>query len=324
MKILLKGLLYLVVLVLVLILGTIGYVSLFLPNVGKPEDITIEKTPARIERGKYLATCVSVCIDCHSQRDWTKYAGPIVAGTEGQGGGLFDQKFGFPGTFYSKNITPAGIGSWTDGELFRSITTGVTKSGKPIFPVMPYHYYGQLDKEDIYSIIAYIRTLPTIKNDVPTSKANFPFSIIENTIPQKAIFQTRPATSDTVAYGKYLVTASACVECHTKVEKGKIIAGMEYSGGREFIFSNGTVRSSNLTPHEDGLKTWTAEQFVRRFKEYQDTSYRSPVIGEKDFNTIMPWMMLSKMKESDLRSIYAYLQTIQPLAGKAEKFTAKN
>src|SRR5476651_20659 len=125
MKTVLKGLLYLVIAVLVIIIGAVGYVSFFLPNVGKPENITVEKTPARIERGKYLATSVTVCIDCHSTRDWTKYAGPIVAGTEGMGGERFDQRVGFPGVFYSKNITPYSLSGWTDGEIFRTITTGV-------------------------------------------------------------------------------------------------------------------------------------------------------------------------------------------------------
>ena len=89
-------------------------------------------------------------------------------------GDLFDQKYGFPGTYYAKNITPTGLSRYTDGELFRVITTGVNKEGKAIFPVMPFRYYGQMDEEDIKSIIAYIRTLKPIKNDVPKSSSDFP------------------------------------------------------------------------------------------------------------------------------------------------------
>ena len=44
------------------------------------------------------------------------------------------------------------------------ITTGVTKDGRAMFPVMPYTYYGQMDEEDIKCIIAYIRTLKPIEN----------------------------------------------------------------------------------------------------------------------------------------------------------------
>jgi mono/diheme cytochrome c family protein len=324
MKKFFKVLLYIVAAIIIIFVGVITYVTNFLPNVGKPENITVERTAQRIERGKYLANCVTVCMDCHSHRDWTKFAGPMVQGTEGQGGERFDQRYGFPGVFYSRNITPYKLSDWTDGEIFRTITTGVDKNGDALFPVMPYHYYGQLDREDIYSIIAYIRSLPSIKNDVPKSKADFPFSIIQHLIPQKANLQTRPPESDTLAYGKYMITASGCVECHTKDNKGQIIAGLEFGGGREFALPGGTIRSANLTPDVNGLKAWTAEQFIKRFKQYQDTSFHSPTLGEKDYNTVMPWMMYSNMKESDLNAIFKYLQTVKPIANKIEKFTLKN
>lgn len=298
----------------------VSYVSYFLPNVGEAENITIERTPERIERGRYLANYVTVCIDCHSVRDYSKYAAPFTLGTEGQGGECFDQRFGFPGVFYSKNITPYALGNWTDGEIFRAITTGVNKNGKALFPVMPYHYYGQLDREDIYSIIAYLRTMPSIKNDVAESKPDFPFSIIGNLIPKTANFQTRPSESDTVAYGKYMLTASGCAECHTKDDKGQIIPELALGGGREFSTPAGILRSPNLTPHEDGLKDWTAELFVGRFKMYEDTAYHSPTLSEKDFNTIMPWTQYSKMSESDLRAIFKYLQTVKPIAGRPVMF----
>jgi hypothetical protein len=97
----------------------------------------------------------------------------LVAGSFGKGGELFDEKFDFPGSFRARNITPAGISRYTDGELFRVITTGVTKEGKAMFPVMPYHNYGRMDEEDIKSIIAYIRSLPAITNEVPESKLIF-------------------------------------------------------------------------------------------------------------------------------------------------------
>ena len=323
MKKIFKPLLYLIGAIVVIIVGVISYVSYFLPNVGKAENITVERTTARIERGKYLANAVTVCMDCHSHRDWSKFAGPMVVGTEGQGGERFDQRYGFPGVFYSRNITPYKLSNWTDGEILRTITTGVDKNADPLFPVMPYHYYGQLDREDIYSIIAYIRTLAPIKNDVQKSTADFPFSIIQHLIPKKANLQNRPPESDTIAYGKYITTASACRECHTKDKKGQVIPELEFGGGREFALPSGMVRSSNITQDASGLKAWTEEMFIKRFKAYQDSSYHSPTVGEKDFNSVMPWMMYSKMKESDLYAIFKYLQTVKPIANKVEKFTPK-
>src|SRR5579871_3000140 len=193
------------------------YVKLGLPNIDAAKDLKIEYTPERIARGKYLATAVTVCMDCHSTRDWNQFSGPLTPGTLGQGGERFDQSLGLPGSFISKNITPHGIGRYNDGELFRVITTGVNKEGEAMFPLMPYLYYGKMDPEDIYSIIAYVRSIPSIKSDVQKSQPDFPMNFIINTIPHEANPQKRPERSDKLAYGAYMINASGCVECHTQV-----------------------------------------------------------------------------------------------------------
>ncbi len=310
---------------LILAIGFIVYIKVALPNVGAAEKLTIEYTPERIEHGRYLANTVTVCMDCHSKRDFSKFSGPIVPGTFGGGGEVFDQSIGIPGKFYSKNITPGGVARYSDGELFRVITTGVSKEGKALFPVMPFSYYGRMDKEDIYDIIAYIRSIPSIPDNIPQSSADFPMNIIINTLPHKEIPQTKPSKSDILAYGAYLTNASACAECHTKVNKGQIIPEFIYSGGRDFNFADGTIlRSSNITPDkETGIGNWTEEMFIQRFKIYADTSYTSPSIEQGEFNSIMPWMMYSKMDREDLGAIYRYLKSVKSINNPVEKFTAR-
>ncbi len=299
--------------------GLLGYVKFALPNVGPAPQMTIEPTKERIERGRYLANHVTVCIDCHSGRDWSKFAGPLAPGTTGRGGELFDQKFGFPGAFYSRNITPAGIKDWTDGELFRLITTGVTKSGKAIFPVMPYPYYSRMDEEDIKSIIAYIRTLEPIENQVPPSKPDFPMNFIINTIPRKANLGKRPPASDEVKTGEYLANASACMECHTQAEKGQVIPDLAYAGGREFPMPSGDiVRSANITPDpETGIGKLSKKDFIQRFRERRDAT-KEPA---KAFQSIMPWGMYGGMTDNDLGAIYEYLRTVSAKSNRVEKFT---
>lgn len=322
MRKVLKGLGVLLGIVILIILGGLGYLRFMLPDVGKAPDLKIEVTQERVERGRYLANSVTVCMDCHSRRDWTQWAGPMVPGTDGGGGEPFDRKMGFPGDFYSKNITPYGLKDWTDGEIYRAITTGVSKDGEPLFPVMPCHYYGQLDQEDIYSIIAYVRTLPSVKNDVPKHDPDFPFSLILRTIPHKGIPTPKPDPSDSVAYGGYLVKAAGCVECHSKFdEKQQLIAGTEFGGGRQFPMPGGILTTPNITPDATGLGYWSREKFIQAFKQYQDSSYQSPKLAMTDYNTLMPWVMYSNMTESDLSSIYQYLRTVKPISNEVIRFT---
>lgn len=302
---------------------SLGYIKLALPNVGAAPDIKVEITPERIARGEYLANHVTVCIDCHSKRDWSKFSGPPDSSTLGMGGDVFDQKYGFPGTYYASNITPEGISNYTDGELFRAITTGVNKEGKALFPVMPYKYFGQMDEEDIKSIIAYIRTLKPIKNHVPTSSSDFPVNFLINTFPEKARFTIRPPKTDVVNYGKYLTTAAGCIECHTKADKGTLISGTEFGGGREFPFPDGSiVRSRNISSDpETGIGGWDAESFVNFFHMRADSSAQHTILQRGDFNSFMPWMMYSRMNDEDLKAIFAYLKTTAPIKNNVDPFT---
>ncbi|WP_439488314.1 c-type cytochrome [Algoriphagus sp.] len=324
MKKIFKILAYVVATVVLLAIIGIAFVNFTYPKVKHAPDLAIEKTSDRVARGAYLANHVTVCVDCHSTRDFSLLSGPIVPGTLGAGGDIFDQSMGFPGVFYAKNITPAGISAYTDGELFRLITTGVTNEGRAMFPLMPYSYYGKMDPEDIFDIIAYIRSLDPVENEVPESKADFPVNIILKTIPKDGSPMDKPEKSDLVAYGKYLTNAASCVECHTPVnQQGVILPDKLYSGGRDFAFPDGSVvRSSNLTQDaETGIGGWTEGMFVGKFKQYLDSGYQVPKVAPGEFNTIMPWMMYAGMEEDDLKAIYAYLKTIEPMPNNVVKFS---
>ncbi len=315
---------FLIILIVVAIFmaSSISYVKFGLPDVGDAPEITIEITPERIERGDYIANKVALCMDCHATRDWSLLAGPPKPGTEGAGGERFDQNMGFPGVFYSRNITPYRLKDWSDGEIFRAITTGVSKDGSALFPVMPYSNYRNLDREDIYSVIAYLRSLEPIENTTAGSIPDFPMNIIINTIPQEANLQPIPDKSNRVEYGNYLLTMASCSDCHTPFVQGEPIEGMYMAGGHEFKMPWGIVRPANLTPDmETGIGTWTEEQFVSRFNLYEDSSYVVPRVDEGDFITAMPWMMYSGMEDDDLKAIFAYLQSIPPNSNQVTKWT---
>ncbi|CAG4995443.1 Alcohol dehydrogenase (quinone), cytochrome c subunit [Dyadobacter sp. CECT 9275] len=312
---------FIIALLLLIVAGAVAYVKLALPDTGPVQEITIERTPQRLERGEYLANHVTVCMDCHSTREWNLFAGPVKPGDMGGGGEKFGPEMGFPGTFYARNITPYALGDWTDGEIFRAVTTGVSKDGSALFPVMPYHAFGQMDTEDVYSIIAYIRSLKPVKNDVPKGAPDFPVSILINTMPAKGNPMKMPSKSDQIAYGKYLVTSASCVDCHSKTDKGNKIPGTEFGGGMDFRMPGGITRSANITPDaETGIGKWSEEAFVKRFKVFADSGYVPHAVGPNEMNSPMPWNMYAGMEEDDLKAIYAYLKTLAPIKNDVVKF----
>ena len=318
-----KVLLTVLVVLLVLIAGAVSYIKFALPNVGAAPDISIDKTPERVAHGEYLANHVTICMDCHSTRDWSKFAGPVTPGTLGKGGEYFNEEMGFPGKFYSKNITPDHLSTWTDGDIYRAITSGVSKNGDPLFPVMPYSYYGKMDKEDIYDIIAYIRSLKAIQNATPAHEVDFPMNLILNTIPEISAPQSKPPKTDTLKYGAYMTNAAGCRECHSPVKRGQIILEKAFTGGREFSMPNGMLRSANITPDvETGIGSWTPEVFVDRFKAYSNQN-DLPVLAKNEVNTVMPWTMYSGMDSTDLVAIYKYLFTLKPMDNKVVHFEEK-
>jgi|SRR5690554_3636614 len=305
------GLLFLIVAIVIIFWA---YLSFMLPNTGEAPDIKIEITPERVARGEYLANHVMVCADCHSMRDFTRYSGPVTGSMYSGGGEEFTEEFGLPGDFYPSNLTPFHLKEWTDGEIFRAITSGVSKDGRALFPAMPYPLYNQADEEDIYAIIAYLRTLPPVENTAQTSKAKFPVSLLMNTFPMKYEHKQKPEKENTVEYGRYMATVAGCIECHTPMEKGEPVWDEAFSGGRQFMLPAGIVTTTNLTPDvETGIGNWSEEMFINRFKAFADSSYVPHRVDiNTDFNTLMPWTMFAGMEESDLKAIYAYLKTLEP------------
>jgi hypothetical protein len=262
-------------------------------------------------------------MDCHSVRDWGRFTGPVKMGTLGQGGELFGKEQGVPGSVYAKNITPAALGSWSDGEILRAIAGGVSKDGQALFPIMPYLNYSRTDRDDLYAIIAYLRSLPPIAGEVPVSKVSFPMNLIMKTIPKKPVFTKIPDRSDTVAFGAYLLNAAACADCHTQLVKGRPLEGMELAGGFQFpLPTGGIVNSANITPDKaTGLGGWTEASFVDQFRMYADSSYVPEKVGQGDYNTLMPWMMYGKMDAGELKAIWRYLQTVPAIKNEVVKFT---
>lgn len=311
------------IIVLLLLVAGCGFAYLMFayPKVPPPSStFKIEATPERLERGKYLAEHVSGCVACHSNRDWTKFSGPVKPDTIGRGGDAFD--LGPGGIVYAKNITPAGIGSWTDGELLRAVTEGVSKDGSPLFPVMPYPHFGTMAEDDVHALLAFIRSLKAIEGTPQPRVLNFPLNFIVRTIPAAKKFSARPSPSDKVAYGKYMTSAALCSDCHTPInDQGQPLPGMEFAGGMEIIETGYRVRTANITPDANtGIGSWTEQQFIDKFKGFESPTGAVLTEHERAQNTPMPMTMYAGMAREDLSAIYAYLRTLKPVTNRVDKF----
>jgi cytochrome c553 len=118
-------------------------------------------------RGRYLTNAM-LCPLCHT---------PI-----GAEDGAYDTRFflaggmrvtAYPwGIWYSRNLTPdpeTGLGRWSEGDIVRTLRTGVTPDGRRLDPMaMPWPWFSRLTDADARAIATYLRALPPIRNPVPS------------------------------------------------------------------------------------------------------------------------------------------------------------
>lgn len=122
------------------------------PPVGKVRDVP--KTD-RVAYGRYLAGPAGHCIECHSPPG--PNGAPDLEGKLGAGGFSFSGPWGVS---VSTNITPAGLGRYSDADLKKVITTGIRPDGTRLKPPMGVSYYARMRAGDLEALVAYLRTLP--------------------------------------------------------------------------------------------------------------------------------------------------------------------
>ena len=293
--------------VLIVIFGAgLGALFLFFPRTSPPASGRFERTPERLERGRYLVEHVTDCLDCHSERDWRRYSGPIVAGTRGRGA-----KLTFLGSAtHSANITPHGIGDWTDGEIARAISAGVGKDGRPVSPMMPYDTYAKLSRTDLEAIVVHLRTLPAIAHDPPPGVEPLLESLLGRLLPHPADPAPEPDRSSSPEYGRYLVTIAECDYCHR----------LDFSGGASFEPPGSPkIVSGNITPSAAGIGATSRDEFIGRFKAFAAPEVLEAPVPPGAENTVMPWVRYAGMTEEDLGAIWDYLQTVPPVEGESDQ-----
>ena len=167
-------LLALLLLVVAAIPALVGIRPIIGPRARPLTERTFERTPERVERGRYLASSVSGCLFCHSEVDWQSPGFPVKPGTEGGGRSFADEGVPF---LSAPNLTPdpeTGAGTWSDDMLARAIREGISHDGRSLFPMMPYPQYKYMSDEDVASIVAYSANAEAVAQHA-TANGAFPF-----------------------------------------------------------------------------------------------------------------------------------------------------
>ena len=142
-----------------------------------------------------------------------------------------------------------------------------------------------------------------------------------------------------VARGKYLVTLGGCDDCHSPkvmtprgpaIDESKPLSGspagmplpavppgvlgpdkwgaLASNDLTAWVGPWGTSFSRNLTPDkETGLGSWNEAMFIKAFRTGKDMGEGRPILPP------MPWEMIGKATDADLKAIFAYLQSLPPV-----------
>lgn len=290
-----------------------GYFVVRPPKSAPPRQVRVAMTPETLARGKFLYNVVADCDGCHGERDLTKFGGPVHRSGAGF---VFPPELGLPGKVVAPNITmdaETGLGAWTDGEKLRAIREGIGRDGRALFPMMPYEAFRRMSDADAEALVAYLNTLPAVKANLPRTQLDFPVSFLIKSAPEPVV-GTVTAPQD---LGEYLVTIGGCIGCHSQEDRGALVAGKEYSGGRVFAIGAHKVLSANITPDvETGIGRWTEAAFVKRFHDYREYETTPlPAATQKNF-TLMPWLNFSKYSAEELGAIYRYLRQQKAISNK--------
>jgi mono/diheme cytochrome c family protein len=299
-------------LTVILTLGAIAYAAVVYDRVW---DVALPDTrastdPAVIARGEYLVHGPAHCSDCHtppSARDRV-FRGEVVPLTGGT------EEATWLGTWVAPNLTSdtiSGIGRLTDGQIARTLRTGVDRDGRIALPFKD--TFADMAEGDLVAILSYLRTLPPEPGAPPKETINLfgKITLAYFIRPYGPAVAPPPAlVPDTsAAYGGYLANVlGRCGSCHTPrdLKTGEYL-GPRFSGGLPFDsrLRPGTVYvSPNLTPDpETGhIVDWTEEGFITRMRT-----------GATIQDSPMPWGSYMRMTDGDLRALYRYLMRLDPV-----------
>jgi mono/diheme cytochrome c family protein len=281
-------------------------------------DEPVAAEPARLQRGSYLVNNVLFCGACHTSREH----GNIMIEPERTdaflgGGNVYDDK-GI-GVVWIPNITPdaeTGIGGWKDDEILRALRDGVAKDGHFMVPLMPFGAYQHLSDEDARAVVAYLRTVPPVRQARPRQDnklgfmAKMLFKVIGVQMHKPIMSVAEPDRTNQHEWGHYLIRVSACGDCHSLADKGPRpeTDPMAFAGS-EVPFEDpglGKVYATNISGDtETGLGRYSPDaikQALRNGTRLDGKKLAPPM------SILIPH--ISGMSDADIDALVAYMKTL--------------
>lgn len=249
-----------------------------------PETVTVPTDSAAIFRGRHLATAIGKCVDCH---------GEDLGGQR--------MSMGPVGNFTAINLTrgKGGVGNFSDADLVRAIRHGVAPDRRPLV-FMPSRAFAGFNATDLAALIAYVRSVPPVDNELPASRVGPIGRMIIARDPTKlmaapgldhaAPFPAEIPPGPSAEYGGYLVVVGGCTFCHGPDLKGGLKEGPP-----------GTPPSTDLTPAGD-LASWSEAEFRKALREGMRP-------GGIPINPFMPWRLTKLMTDEEIAAVWAHLKT---------------
>ena len=301
-----KILIALVLVVVAVVVGIPAYFYGMYPKMRSAAEMTAPTTPEAVERGRYLAEAMTGCFACHSPVDESRPGDFPQAGLE-YAGRVFSPDAGFPGKIVGPNITPdpeTGIGRWTDGEVVRAIREGVSRDGRPLFPLMNYPAYRDFSNDDALAIVAYLRSRKPVRRDNGRTELDFPVGMMIRTVPRPLDGPPPGVPAAGIERGRAMIKIMLCGECHTPSDnRGNPIAGKELAGGNAFKGPWGVVYAANITSHPStGIGAYSNDDLKRVLREGRNRAGR--------LLWVMPWSVTKNLNDADLDALIAALREV--------------
>ena len=247
--------------------------------------VTVADDAESVENGRYFAT-ISSCTGCYGQQ---------LEGT------IFVDEAPI-GTIPAPNLTSGtgGVGdSYTDAAWERAIRHGVNAAGQ-VMVIMPSNHFAAYGDEDLADLIAYLKSVPPVDNDLGERQLQFPGNIIfgvfafdgwaVNVIDHTAVGHEAPEFGETAAYGEYLTNIASCTSCHAENLAGNF--------------------GQLDTPLGPNLTTWPAEHNRDAF----GTALQTGLLPDgSQLSTEMPWPAYAQLSDTEVEAIWQYLNTLNAL-----------